>query len=232
MKIANDAPPPAPARPLVPPQPPAPPPPPVPPSPEQDPEKPPAPGELQPTPTQPAQPPQPTPTPVPPAPDAVPANPNPAPSAPPAPPPAPASAPAPAAGSGLPNRPSATPGPPASGEQSDRESDATSLMDVPADKWQNGKPLAAKGLQLQTRRPDLLPEYLAIQIAPGRNPVFELHFDRDGKVRKVELIQDSGAPAIDDRLMDCLYRWRAKGDRLKTLKPDDRLKLKMRLLVR
>lgn len=218
--------------PPVPEGPPAPPPPPVPPSPEQDPEKPPAPGELQPTPTQPAQPPQPTPSPVPPAPDAVPANPNPAPSAPPAPPPAPASAPAPAAGSGLPNRPSATPGPPASGEQSDRESDATSLMDVPADKWQNGKPLAAKGLQLQTRRPDLLPEYLAIQIAPGRNPVFELHFDRDGKVRKVELIQDSGAPAIDDRLMDCLYRWRAKGDRLKTLKPDDRLKLKMRLLVR
>ncbi len=94
---------------------------------------------------------------------------------------------------------------------------------------------AANEPRLPRRRPG--PKQVAVDEDPpgktaAQHPVFELHFDRDGKVRKVELIQDSGAPAIDDRLMDCLYRWRAKGDRLKTLKPDDRLKLKMRLLVR
>lgn len=134
--------------------------------------------------------------------------------------------------SDAPTRPAATPGPPADGELSDREADATSTIDVPAERWRNGRPLAARGLQILTRRPALLPEYLAVQVSPGRNPIFELQFDRQGVVRKVTMIESSGLPQLDDRLVDSLYRWRARGEQLSTLGADERLKLSMRMLVR
>lgn len=154
--------------------------------------------------------------------------------APPSPPARPEGAPAQPASDapGAPTRPAATPGPPVDGELSDRESDATSTVDVPADRWKNGKPLAAKGLQILTRRPEMLPEYLAVQIGPAKNPVFELHFDHRGVVRKVVMQESSGVSQLDDRLIDCLYKWRARGARLAQVKADDRLKLSMRMLVR
>lgn len=162
----------------------------------------------------------------------APPHPDPDRAAPPSPPARPEATPIPADAPGAPSRAAGTPGPPVDGELTDREADATSTIDVPADKWRNGKPLAARGLQILTRRPEMLPEYLAIQMGPGRNPVFELQFDREGRVRKVTMTESSGAPQLDDRLIDCLYKWRARGERLNQVKPNDRLKFTMRMLVR
>lgn len=157
---------------------------------------------------------------------------NPERAAPPSPPTRPEGAPESGETPGQPSRPSATPGPPVSGDLSDREADPTSTIDVPSDRWRNGRPLAARGLRIETRRPALLPEYLAVQTGPGRHPTYELQFDRRGTVRKVTLLESSGVPQLDERLTDCLYRWRASGERLSSLKDKEFLKLSMRILVR
>lgn len=185
-------------------------------------------------PTPPASEPQPLPTPLPENADSVPEHDEPEWHGPPAPPRSPGRAPAPTPerAEALPSRPAPAPGPPVTGELTDREADPTSTIDVPADQWRNGKPLAARGLQILTRRPELLPEYLAVQRAPVRHPIFELSFDNKGVVRRVVMLESSGAPELDDRLIDCLYRWRARGERLQAVKPNDRLTLTMRMLVR
>ncbi|MBM4112750.1 MAG: hypothetical protein FJ253_05155 [Phycisphaerae bacterium] len=177
---------------------------------------------------------QPFPTPVPDPEENSPAHDQPDRNAPPSPPLAPGAQPQPQpdAAPGAPTKPAAAPGPPVSGELTEQEADPTSTVDVPAELWRNGKPLAAKGLRILTRRPQMLPEYLAIQTSAGRNPVFELNFDNQGLVRNVVVLEGSGAPELDDRLVDCLYKWRARGERLSTVKAGDRLKFTMRMLVR
>lgn len=164
--------------------------------------------------------------------ETAPPHPNPERTAPPSPPATPEASPDTGTESGAPTKPGATPGPPASGEVTDREADPTSTIDVPRERWNNGRPLAAKGLKIVTRRPELLPEYIAVQGGPGRNPVFEIYFDGRGLVRKVQMIESSGFRELDDRLRDSLFKWRASGQQLKSVKPGEYLKFSMRMLVR
>ena len=128
-------------------------------------------------------------------------------------------------------QPGSTPGPPADGEKSDRESDATSIVDVPQAKWRNGRPLASKGLNVRTQRP-VFDELTTISTAPA-NPIIEIDFDKEGVPTKdTQILQSSGSPLIDQPILDCLFRWRASGSQLTNLPEGKTLKYRIRLILK
>ncbi len=128
------------------------------------------------------------------------------------------------------------PGPPgapgtsqAQGEKSDRESDATSIVDAPPSTWRNGKPLARKGVEVKTRRPEL-PILTRLTTFP-QNPICEIIFGRDGVPVTCRILQSSGYPDIDGPVLDALYRWRAKGSQLDKLPPGKTLPFRVRFIL-
>jgi hypothetical protein len=128
-------------------------------------------------------------------------------------------------------QPGSTPGPPADGQKSDRESDATSIVDVPQSKWRNGRPLASKGLNVRTQRP-YFDELTSVTTA-GANPIIEIDFDKDGVPTKdTRILQSSGSPLIDQPILDCLFRWRASGSQLTNLPEGKTLKYRIRLILK
>lgn len=102
------------------------------------------------------------------------------------------------------------------GEQSDRESTASSILT--ATRAQLGKPIAGKGIEIKTVRPRFT-HYTAIMTVP-RSPRVRIHFRRDGEVEKVELVRSSGVPDVDRPLLDAVYQWRAVGKELEALPAD------------
>ena len=154
------------------------------------------------------------------------------------PPPSPASPPQQQAAASPPANPSqqtpatqagSAPGKPTNGEKSDRESDATSIVDVPQSKWRNGRPLAGKGLNVRTMRP-VFDELTSISTS-GSNPIIEIEFDKNGKAIHCELLQSSGSRLLDEPIMDCLYKWSASGSQLANLPEGKTLKYRIRLLL-
>ena len=132
----------------------------------------------------------------------------------------------PAAGPPMP-----TSGPPKPGAQADKESDATSVVDVPPSTWRSGKPLAAKGLEIKTRNP-VFPVLTQITTSP-RSPVAEIAFDRTGKAVKVTILETSGYNLeIDEPVIDALFRWRAKGKQLDTLKEGQVVRMRVRVILK
>lgn len=128
------------------------------------------------------------------------------------------------------------PGPPGApgtsqeqGEKSDRESDATSVVDAPPSTWRNGKPLARKGVEVKTRKPEL-PILTRLTTSPA-NPVCEIIFGRDGVPVTCRILQSSGYPDIDGPVLDALYRWRAKGSQLDKLAPGKTLPFRVRFIL-
>ncbi len=165
-------------------------------------------------------------------------SPDPVPPSPPAQSPQNAVPPSPNSGAGGATSPVVSPvtGPPgsvgaskASGEKSDRESDATSIADVPPSLWRNGKPLARKGLEIKTKKPEL-PILTKITTSPS-NPICEILFGRDGVPVTCTVLQSSGYPDIDGPVTDALYRWRAKGSQLEQLAPGKTLKFRIRFIL-
>ena len=154
------------------------------------------------------------------------------------PPPSPASPPQQQAAASPPANPSqqtpatqagTAPGKPADGEKSDRESDATSIVDVPQAKWRNGRPLAGKGLNVRTQRP-VIDELTTISTG-GTNPIVEIEFDKEGVPKNCVILQSSGSQLIDQPIIDCLYRWRASGSQLTNLPEGKTLKYRIRMLL-
>lgn len=127
-------------------------------------------------------------------------------------------------------RPGAKPGPKADGDLSDRESDATSTVEVPPSQWRSGKPLAAKGLNVTTKRP-VFDELTSISTAP-QAPLAVIEFDREGKAVNCTLVKSSGFPNVDQAILDSLFSWRAKGKPLNNLKPGETVKFRIKLLLR
>jgi len=117
--------------------------------------------------------------------------------------------------------------PPAPGDDSNRESDPTSRVEVSPDQWKSNKPLAAHGLDIKTRRP-VFPELTRLTATPA-NPVVEIQFDRTGVPRRVVLLRTSGDPRIDGPVLDSVYRWRASGERLSRLGEGEVVRLEMRI---
>jgi hypothetical protein len=105
------------------------------------------------------------------------------------------------------------------GERSDRESDATArqtIVDVVP-----GRPAAAKGLKINTVRPDWS---ITTQVMRSpRNPVVAITFGRSGRVIKAGFVRgmSTGSAEVDGPLLDAVYRWRAEGKELLTISEAD-----------
>ena len=170
--------------------------------------------------------PQPTPTPQP--------TPNPQPTPTPAPTPQPPSEPKPAGAPPSGETEPAAPGPPrptppTPGESAPKESDAFSVIDAPPEAWKTGRPLAMKGLEILTRRPQL-PLLTQLTTRP-RDPIVEMRFDRTGKVVQATLLVSTGHENVDGPIVDSLYRWRARGELLERLKDGQVYVYRIRLVM-
>lgn len=116
-------------------------------------------------------------------------------------------------------------------ERSDREADARSIIDVPRETWINGRPLAARGVEIHTRKP-VFPLLTRITTSPA-NPLCQIEFDRRGKPVRCRVLQSSGyASEIDEPVLDALYRWRATGRELDRLRESETATFRIRVLLR
>lgn len=135
---------------------------------------------------------------------------------------------------------STTPAPPApsgepgdttakTGELSDRESDPTSIIEVPVTSWRNGRPLAAKGIELKPVRP----RFTTLNLVDGvaRNPIGELVIGRDGVPQVARIVRSTGNPSIDEAIRSALFKWRASGAQLMKLKPGQTVTIRLRLIM-
>lgn len=106
---------------------------------------------------------------------------------------------------------------------SDRDSDAAAIK--AAISVNPGKPLAAKGLRIQTVRPRW--STYALATANPNDVVVRIWFDSSGRVTKATIIQSSGRDDVDRPILDSVYNWRAAGEHLQTIRnqPDGRLQL-------
>ncbi len=111
----------------------------------------------------------------------------------------------------------------AQGFLSDRDSDAAALKQ--AISVNPGKPLAAKGLRIQTVRPKW--STYALATANPNDVAVRIWFDWTGRVTKAVIIQSSGRDDVDRPILDAAYNWRAAGEQLSKIKdqPDGRLQL-------
>lgn len=98
---------------------------------------------------------------------------------------------------------------------SDRESDATSIIEVQRDQWRAGKPLAARGLTIITRKPEFQ-TWTLITAAP-RNPIVEITFNHAGIVTNARFARSSGHTDVDRAILLAVYGWRAEGERLASI---------------
>lgn len=96
------------------------------------------------------------------------------------------------------------------GQVSDKESEATAMRDRV--KVTPGQPVAAKGLEIKTRRP-AFSLYTRVTAAP-RNAVVRVRFTREGKVAAAEVLRSSGVADVDRPILDAIYGWSASGKRL------------------
>lgn len=115
------------------------------------------------------------------------------------------------------------------GALSDLESPATSLIDAPARDWRNGRLIAGRGIQLKTRRPVFTT--LAQVTTQPRSPVVTIWFDNTGTATRARIDLSSGYPEIDEPILDSLYRWRATGKQIDSLKTGETVKIQLRLLL-
>jgi hypothetical protein len=115
------------------------------------------------------------------------------------------------------------------GDLSDRESDPTSVLDVPAIHWQNGRPLAAKGIVLRPVRP----RFTTLNYVDGvaRNPIGELVLGRDGVPQTARIVRSSGNPGADEAIRAALFKWRASGAQLDRLKPGATVTIRLRIVM-
>jgi len=131
-----------------------------------------------------------------------------------------------------PPRPSQPPAPASDdspGDPADKESDPASVIEVSPEQWVLGKPLAAGGLELFPQKPSFT--LLTRMTAAVRNPLAELEFDRRGVVIRARLLKSSGHAQVDRNIIDSLYGWRAKGERLQSLGADDTFPVSMLFLL-
>ena len=115
------------------------------------------------------------------------------------------------------------------GALSNRESDASSIIDVPMRNWQNGKPLARKGITLQTFRP----KFNTLNIIDGIafNPIVELVIGRDGLPRQVVIARSSGNPSVNEAIRAAMFKWRASGKQIEQLQPGKTITIRLKLIM-
>jgi hypothetical protein len=125
--------------------------------------------------------------------------------------------------------PPAPPPAPTPADQADRDADPSSTIDVPAENWKLGRPLAAQGLELRPQRPSFT--ILTLLTAAPCNPLCEIVFRRDGRPISARMIETSCDPRIDEAVLSSLYRWRASGQVLRDLQDEGTHAVRLRILL-
>lgn len=134
-----------------------------------------------------------------------------------------------------PSAPSVPPGQPVehhdeTGDVTDRQSDATSRLDVTRDQWQMGKPLAGKGVEIKPRRAEV-PLFTRFTAAIRANPICRMEFDRGGRVVRAMILAPSGDPRVDENILNSLYSWRASGASIEALGDNDVFVVELRYVL-
>jgi len=109
----------------------------------------------------------------------------------------------------------------------DREVLATAIKRaLPANPWRPNQPVAGEGLEITT----VMPRWSSTARMTGApaNPIVVMHFGADGRVRHADFLRSdrrvfsSGSVLVDEPLLSAMFRWRAKGERIRALDPEDR----------
>lgn len=116
-----------------------------------------------------------------------------------------------------------------SGERSEAEADPTSILNIPSAQWRNGRPIAAEGMTIETRKPRFT--ILTTVTARPTNPIVEIRFDHEGRPRSTRYLRSSGHATIDGPIMDAIAGWRARGKALDALRPGDTVTVRLRLIL-
>jgi len=83
-----------------------------------------------------------------------------------------------------------------------------------------GRPAAAKGLEIVTKRPDFS-RLTRMTVYPPNNPRLKVTFNREGRVSEAQFIEPTGLAEIDSPVLNAVYRWTAKGEALSRLPTGD-----------
>mgnify|MGYP001271672241 CR=1 FL=1 len=85
-----------------------------------------------------------------------------------------------------------------------------------------GRPAAAQGLEIITKRPRRNPFSLVTRAtAIPESPVLEVKFNRSGAVSKATIVKSSGTPDVDSPVLAAVYGWTARGKELELLPSND-----------
>ncbi|USN99032.1 MAG: hypothetical protein H6810_12930 [Phycisphaeraceae bacterium] len=124
------------------------------------------------------------------------------------------------------------------GQVSDRQSTPTAReMAMTLKDW--GKPAAGEGIEVMPRRPQW--GATVYSLAWPRNPTVIIEFGRDGHVRKASFatvdgrLRNTGSAEVDRILINTLYNWTAKGERISSLTedgPGSRIVIRMDIKLR
>lgn len=138
-------------------------------------------------------------------------------------------APMPAGGPSVSSAPGSTGERP--GEMSPKEADAAST--TPTIDIRPGRPAAAQGLDITTKRPNFT--RLTRVTAYPQNPLLKVTFNRNGIVSKVVLAESSGISDVDGPVVNAVYQWTAKGKILAEISaadPTGGITVSVRILLR
>ncbi len=125
--------------------------------------------------------------------------------------------------------PSVSSNPPAI--QSEKESPATATSEPIEVIPKAGRTAARQGLEIITRR--ITFQNVTLASARPKNPVVAITFGRDGSVTAARILKSSGAPDVDEPVLNSVYGWKAKGKDLDKLPPGDRagITIEMRIIL-
>lgn len=140
-----------------------------------------------------------------------------------------------------PDRPSPQPEPSPQPGNAEREADAVSIEEPVKIEW--GSPIAAKGLEILTRKAG--PNYSAhtrvmLSVRRPPAPLIKIVFAKSsdspsgesrGRVTYVEVLRSSGVADIDRPLVDAIYTWRARGERLEALADGETIAVRLRIII-
>jgi hypothetical protein len=111
----------------------------------------------------------------------------------------------------------------------DRDSEATSIIEVSQKNWESGKPLAAEGLVLRPVHPTFTSlQRLSIQ---SGTLVASLFIDRRGIPMDVVIHRGTSSRSINQSLKNSLYRWTASGEQIEVLDGEDTIEITIRILI-
>lgn len=118
------------------------------------------------------------------------------------------------------------------GELSDRQSAFSATMKH--EDFLRGKPLAGRGLYVQTvrPRPTMFSQVTRLMRSP-QSRSFRVFFRADGTVDRAQSVEERSIPEIDRPMLDVLYRWRARGPQLDALqegRSDETISVEIRIL--